>query len=326
MAVTAPSPPVRTRTAIVVAALVVAGALGVRLADPQRVDWIRTYLVLFASLLIQALPFVMIGALAAALVEVFVPIGTLERLSRLPRPLRLPAAALAGLALPICECGSVPVARRLIVRGVHPAAGVAFMLAAPVINPVVLASTWVAYSGSGHALEQTVARAAIGLAVGAAAGLALRRVAATRIPVAPSHSHEQAGGRLGAVMSHLGSDFLFMGKFLVLGAGVSALIQTFVSRDVLDGLAGMPVLGTLAMMALAVLLSLCSEADAFVAVSFSSFGAGPQLAVLALGPVLDLKLAALYGATFGPRFTPRLLLVAVPIILVASILFEAVLT
>ncbi|MGH2540813.1 MAG: permease, partial [Actinomycetota bacterium] len=93
-------------------------------------------------LLVQALPFVTLGALAAALVEVFVPIGTLERLARLPRPLQLPAAALAGVAFPICECGSVPVARRLAQRGLMPSAAVTFMLAAPVVNPVVIASTF----------------------------------------------------------------------------------------------------------------------------------------------------------------------------------------
>lgn len=128
---------VSPRTAILVVGLLVAGALSLRLADPQRVEWVRTYLVIFGSLLVQALPFVMLGALAASLVEVFVPIGALERLGRLPRPLQLPAAALAGLAFPICECGSVPVARRLAQRGLMPSAAVTFMLAAPVINPVV---------------------------------------------------------------------------------------------------------------------------------------------------------------------------------------------
>ena len=116
---------VGTRAALIAAGVVLLCAVAVRLADPQRVEWVRTYLVIFGSLLVQALPFVMLGALAAALVEVFVPIGTLERLGRLPRPLQLPTAALAGLAFPICECGSVPVARRLAaaradaIRGGH---------------------------------------------------------------------------------------------------------------------------------------------------------------------------------------------------------------
>jgi hypothetical protein len=120
MAVAAPrSQPVSNRTALVVVVALLAGALGVRLFDPQRVAWVRTYLVIFGSLLVQALPFVMLGALAASLVEVFVPVGTLEKLGRLPRPLQLPAAALAGLAFPICECGSVPVARRLAQRAIR---------------------------------------------------------------------------------------------------------------------------------------------------------------------------------------------------------------
>ncbi|MGZ4153379.1 MAG: permease, partial [Actinomycetota bacterium] len=100
--------------------------------------------VIFGSLLIQALPFVLIGALASAAIEVFVPISTLERLAELPRPLQLPAAGLAGIAFPICECGSVPVARRLAAKGLAPSAAVTFMLAAPVVNPVVIASTFVA--------------------------------------------------------------------------------------------------------------------------------------------------------------------------------------
>jgi uncharacterized membrane protein YraQ (UPF0718 family) len=129
---------------------------------------------------------------------------------------------------------------------------------------------------------------------------------------------------IGSVGEHLAADALFMGKFLVLGAAAAAFLQTVVPRDIVAGLSDAPVLGTLALMALAFMLSLCSEADAFVAVSFSGFGLGPQLAFLALGPVIDTKLAVLYGAAFPRRFVPVLLVVAVPIIVVASLLFEAV--
>ena len=102
------------RTVIAVGATLVVVALVVSVGDPGRIAWVRTFFVIFGSLLIQALPFVLLGALAAALVEVFVPIGVFEKLGNLPRPLQLPAAALAGIAFPICECGSVPVARRLM--------------------------------------------------------------------------------------------------------------------------------------------------------------------------------------------------------------------
>jgi uncharacterized membrane protein YraQ (UPF0718 family) len=304
-----------------------AAVAGARLAGAGEVPRIEEFTLVFSSIVVEALPFILAGALVSSLIAVFVSDGVFARIGRLPASAQIPGAMVCGLAFPVCECGSVPVARRLISRGITPAAGVAFMLAAPVVNPVVLASTWVAYSGSGLALEMTVARAAVGFVVAAVAGLALRRVAAATLSSAPpAHAHSRSDRRLAAVADHLGADFLFMGKFLVLGAAVSALIQTFVSRDVLEGLGGMPVVGSLALMALAVVLSLCSEADAFVAVSFSSFGAGSQLAFLALGPVLDLKLAVLYVATFGRRFGPLLLLVAAPLILAAALLFEAVLT
>src|ERR671934_1581895 len=133
----------RTIVAVLAALAVTAAAL--RISDPERVAWIQTFLVIFGSLLIQALPFVLLGAFAAAAIEVFVPLGTLEKLARLPRPLQLPAAGLAGIAFPICECGSVPVARRLARKGLMPSAAVTFMLAAPVVNPVVIASTFFAY-------------------------------------------------------------------------------------------------------------------------------------------------------------------------------------
>ena len=112
--------PVRTadaRTWAIILGLLVATAVIVRESDPERFAWVQSFFVIFGSLLIQALPFVLIGAFAAAVIEVFVPRSALERLTKLPRALQLPAAGLAGIAFPICECGSVPVARRLIPKG-----------------------------------------------------------------------------------------------------------------------------------------------------------------------------------------------------------------
>jgi uncharacterized membrane protein YraQ (UPF0718 family) len=171
MAVAAPKDrTVSTRTALLVGAALVLGAVLLRLADPQQIAWVRTYLVIFGSLLVQALPFVMLGALAASLVEVFVPVSALERLGRLPRLLQLPAAALAGVAFPICECGSVPVARRLAQRGLMPSAAVTFMLAAPVLNPVVIASTFVAYRSRSTLWTMVGGRFLLGFLVAVAVG------------------------------------------------------------------------------------------------------------------------------------------------------------
>ncbi|HEX6329755.1 MAG TPA: permease [Actinomycetota bacterium] len=301
--------PVPIRTALVVGGLLVLGALGLRLADPQRVAWVRTYLVIFGSLLIQALPFVMFGAVAAALVEVFVPVGTLERLSRLPRPLQLPAAALAGLGMPICECGSVPVARRLVQRGLMPSAAVTFMLAAPVLNPVVVASTFVAYRGRSTLWTMVGGRFLLGMLVAIAVGWLMGARSADRLlkpnPQETHHNPVSMGRpepRWRRFFGHLGNDFLFMGRYLILGATIAATIQTFLPASVLGGLAERQLLAIVAMMALAALLSLCSESDAFVAASFVQFGPAPQLAFLVFGPMVDLKLIALYAGTFQHGF------------------------
>jgi uncharacterized membrane protein YraQ (UPF0718 family) len=258
---------------------------------------------------------------------VWVPDRAFARLGRLPRGLQVPGAALAGVAFPVCECGSIPVGRRLIARGLHPSAGVAFMLAAPILNPIVLASTWVAYQGRGKALEMTASRAGLGLLIAVGAALAIgSRDPGRLLRARPGEhaGHEDGGKGVAAFVEHLTGDLLFMGRFLVLGAAVSAAVQTLVPQQILSDLGGAPVLGTLAMMGMAVALSLCSEADAFVAVSFTAFPLGPQLAFVVLGPVLDAKLAVLYGATFRRGFLPRLIAVAVPVALVGSLLFGVV--
>jgi uncharacterized membrane protein YraQ (UPF0718 family) len=302
--------------------------IGARAAGVAEQPAVATFGVVFASIVIEALPFILLGAAVSAALAVWVPDRAFARIADLPRGLQVPGAALAGVAFPVCECGSIPVGRRLIERGVHPAAGLAFMFASPILNPIVLAATWVAYRGRGAALEMTVARAGVGLviAIVAATVIASRSsgpLLRPRPASAHAHDHRPTAGRPAAFVEHLSDDLLFMGRFLVLGAAVAALVQTVVPQQLLSSLGGAPLVGALAMMAMAFVLSLCSEADAFVAVSFTAFPLGPQLAFLVLGPVLDAKLAVLYGATFRRGFVPVLVAVAVPLALAGSLLFGA---
>jgi uncharacterized membrane protein YraQ (UPF0718 family) len=302
--------------------VVVASATGI-----GRGAAVETFLLIFTSIVIEALPFILLGALASAAIAVFLPERALERIARLPLALQIPGAALGGLAFPVCECGSVPVARRLIARGVHPGAGITFMLASPVLNPIVLTSTWVAYGGHERGAEMVAGRAGLGLIAATAAGLVIGRTRAVDLlrPRASDHVHEHAGaGRSSDFATHLVSDFLFMGKFIVVGAALSALLQAAVPESTISALGGAPVLSALSLMAVAFVLSLCSEADAFIAASFTSFSLGAQLAFLVLGPLADVKLSVLYGATFRRWFLARLLLATVPLIVAGSLIFEAV--
>lgn len=307
--------------------LLVLLGLGLRLADPGRVAGIQNFLLVFTSLLIEAVPFVLLGAVVSALIEVFVPSKAFERMALLPKPLQLPAAGLAGMAFPVCECGSVPVARRLATKGLMPSAAVTFMLAAPIINPVVIVSTWVAYRGRDALMPIVLGRVGLGLVVAVAVGWAVAHKSAAEL-VRPrpedDHLHEDTRNRRARFFSHVTGDFVFMGRYLVMGAAVAGLMQTVVPQDVLGSIAGTPILDALVLMGLAFLLSLCSESDAFVAASFVQFGIGAQLAFLVFGPMVDVKLGFLYRGTFTKGFLQTVVIVAGAVTLAGTLWVEVV--
>jgi uncharacterized membrane protein YraQ (UPF0718 family) len=299
-------------------------AVVLRLIDPARFAWASNFLLVFNALLIEATPFILLGALVSAAIEVFMGPRAFATLGRIPRSLQLPAAALAGMAFPVCECGSVPVARRLAAKGLAPGAAVTFMLAAPVANPVVIASTYVAYKGRDNLWFMVLGRVGLGIVVAMCAGWVIGRVAKVDL-LRPrpddelEADHEEDTVRWKSYFGHVGNDFVFMGRFLILGAAVAAAVQTFIPQSVISPVANTPVVSQLAMMGLAYILSLCSESDAFVAASFVQFGASSQLAFLVFGPMVDTKLTALYMGTYNKGFFRTILIVVTAVTLVGTV-------
>jgi uncharacterized protein len=330
MAVAAHTPPragsLKYGLGVAAALVLTAGAL--RVTDPTRVAAVQNFFLVFGSLLIEAMPFILMGALVSAAIEVFVPTHVFERLALLPKPLQIPISGLAGVAFPVCECGSVPVARRLVSKGLTPAAAVTFMLAAPILNPIVIVSTAVAYRGRDIFWPMVLGRSSLGLICAMAVGWAVsdetreKLLRARKKPESEhSHSHE---ARPQAFFGHLAGDFVFMGRFLVVGAIVAAALQTFVPQSVIGSVATTPIVDLLAMMGLAFLLSLCSESDAFVAASFVQFGVGAQLAFLVFGPMVDTKLGILYSATFSKGFFRTVVVTVATVTLVGTLWIEVV--
>src|ERR687888_1669831 len=162
--------PAGRRRALGILVALAAIAVLVRLLGSGGLPWLSNLLLIFSSLLLQAFPFVLVGALVSAAIEVFATASVFARLIAIPRVLRLPAAGFAGLAFPVCECGSVPVARRLAVKGLQSSATVTFMLAASIFNPIVILSTAIAYRDRGNMLLMVLGRASLGLAVAIIAG------------------------------------------------------------------------------------------------------------------------------------------------------------
>lgn len=269
---------------------------------------LQTWSTIFAAMVLQALPFLVVGVLLAAVISVLL---TEERLRRLaPRNpwLGVPAAGAAGIALPGCECASVPVAASLVRRGVAPAVAFTFMLAAPAVNPVVLVSTAVAFNGR---TDMVAARFGASMVTAILVGWWWQwRGREVRVRALAHHD----GGRWSTFLAAVRHDFLHAGGFLVLGAAIAAAINALLPRRILDAVADSPLLAVLALAAFAFVVAMCSEADAFVAASLTMFSDTAKLVFMVVGPAMDVKLASMGAGTFGPRFAAGF----VPLVLVVA--------
>jgi uncharacterized membrane protein YraQ (UPF0718 family) len=274
------------------------GPLAILLDGPALGTWTT----IFVSISVQALPFLVLGVVLSGAIAALVPPGWLAR--KLPkRPLvAVPAAGLAGVALPGCECGAVPIAGRLTARGAPPAAALAFMLAAPAINPVVLVSTAVAFPGRP---EMVAARFTASLATAVAVGLLWVRLGREGWMDRTRQHSAEGETRWQSFTQTAQHDFLHAGGWLIVGAMTAATLQVLVPRSVLDAVAANPALAIVALAILAVVLAVCSEADAFVAASLNQFSLTARLVFMVVGPVVDLKLVALQTGVFGRRFALR---------------------
>ncbi|MCB2193792.1 MAG: permease [Deltaproteobacteria bacterium] len=304
-------------------------------------DQLELFFSLVLALFWEAAPFLLLGSLVGAIVECYLSQEFLAR--HLPQG-RVGAVFLglgAGMILPTCECGVVPVVRRLLDKGVPPTTALTYMLAAPVINPVVLISTYVAFQGQWSMLLGRVVLVA--LTAGAVGFYFSRRSVAdivrpasllpaqpsiqplgNMLPSQPPHEagcscgcgHDHTSGQKG--LKHLlvrtAEEFMHMSLYLLAGALAAAASKAFLPVSVLTAVQDNLLLSVAALMALAVLLSVCSEADAFVAASFLGFPGAAQLAFIALGPMLDLKLLAMFGGAFRKRVV--LVLAVVPTVMV----------
>lgn len=273
---------------------------------------LQTTATVFVAIIVQAAPFLVMGVLLSAAITAFVPASFWQR--ALPRrpALAVPVAASAGIVLPGCECASVPVAGSLMARGVAPAAALAFLLAAPAINPIVIVSTLVAFPGQP---EMAAARFVASLATAIVVGLLWLRFSKAQWIRIPTARHGEDVSRSTAFVRSAAHDLTHAGGFLVIGAMVASVINVLLPGRILDAVAANPVLSVLVLATLAVVLSICSEADAFVAASFTQFSPTAQLAFLVVGPMVDIKLvsmqAGFFGRGFAARFAPTVFVVAI---------------
>ncbi len=266
------------------------------------------FVTVFVAICVQAMPFLVLGVVLAGLIAGFLRPAVLARVLPQRTAFAVPVAALGGAVLPGCECSAVPVSARLVDRGVALPAALAFLLASPAINPIVLVATAVAFP---NRPAFVIARFVASLATATIVGWIWARFGRTewllsRFATAAngdSSTSFRSGWRVAADAAL--HDFLHAGGYLVIGAAAAAALQTLVPRSVLDDVAGSGLVAVVALAGLAVALSICSEADAFVATGFTQFSPTAVLAFLVIGPMVDLKLIALQAGTFGRSFALR---------------------
>ena len=284
----------------------------------------RLFSTYFLGIFIEAAPFLLLGTLTSGLLEVFVEREDLARL--IPRRV-LPATlvgALLGFIFPVCECGVVPVVRRLFRKGLPLSVGVALLLGAPVMNPVVFASTFIAFGWGpllwGRFLVTLVVALIVGLVFARAKPAEILRASgvSTDDDAELSLSARRPSWHSGLLRASRVAvdDFFDMGRFLVFGTMMAAALQTFADTRLLFEIGQAPVRSVFAMQLLGYLLSVCSTVDAFLALSFAgSFSSGAILAFLTYGPMVDIKSTLMFAAVF--RRPVVLVLIFLPLLLTA---------
>jgi uncharacterized protein len=283
---------------------------------------------IFISILIEAIPFVLIGVLIAGIIQIFVTEEMLARIIPKNRFLAVLYATFLGALFPACECGIVPIVRRLLLKGVPLHAGIAFMLTGPVINPIVLFSTYVAF---GNNWDIMIYRGGLAFIVALIVGIILSyqfkdNQLVEKASVHGHHHHDSHGHpslwqKVLGTLRHAVDEFFSVGKYLIVGAFVAAAMQTYIKTSTLLEIGQNEVSSSLVMMGLAFVLSLCSEADAFIASSFSStFSIGSLVAFLVFGPMVDIKNTLMMLGVFKKRFVGQLIMYIAILVLAGSLL------
>jgi uncharacterized membrane protein YraQ (UPF0718 family) len=301
----------------------------------MSVDDVKNFIIIFTSILYEAMPFIVLGAVIAGLLEELVPQKLVTRIIPRSHILAIGIGGFLGLLFPMCECGIIPVMRRLLRKGVPLSCCVCYMLAGPIINVVVMLSTKVAFTGMETAVDSygkptyqiggwgmMSLRMVLGYLVAFGTSLIVewqyrkhgnKLLAPMAVPdpkqVAAENGDDEEDEAPRPLLTRLGNitetalhDFVDITVFLILGALLAALSRQLFPHDAVENWSRtMPVASIAVMMGLAIVLCLCSEADAFVAASFVSLRPASKLAFLVLGPMLDFKLYMMYTRVFRPR-------------------------
>lgn len=278
-------------------------------------------LTLAVSVLIESLPFVALGVVLSIVVQVWVPPGVIERWMPRRAWARRAVLSLLGMIVPVCECGNVPFARGLLMRGFSVSETLTFLIAAPIVNPIVIITTHQAFGFSDGIL---VARLLGGYAIANLIGWLYSRHPSPdalltdrfrdtcELALRQAQEPGSLGGRGRRTIAQFVVELRAVMPALVIGSALAGAVQVLVPREALVAIGSNPALSIVAMMVLAMVVSICSNVDSFFALSFAStFTPGSIVAFLLVGPIVDVKMLALMRTTFTWRTLGGIVVVVV---------------
>lgn len=275
---------------------------------------------IFLAILIESLPFVLIGAFLSSLIHIYVSEEQLARLISKRKLGSVVSGALIGFVLPVCDCGTMPIAKSMLKKGVPLPAVISFVLAAPVINPITMLATYVAFGLNWRIMVIRVfCTFIVAIMVGLYAGKRgegskpYQIMEQARLETAATVTTKQLKKRrknpLLSIIDHTVEELFGIYGYLIISAGVASIYEVYHTQHAINLLPQQGVFGVLTMMGLAILFSLCSTADAFVARSLSpmSFSIGPILAFMLIGQMVDVRNLFFLPKTFGKQVAIKII-------------------
>jgi hypothetical protein len=292
--------------------------------------------IIFSSILLEAFPFILFGVFISSVVEEFVTPDFFTKMIPKNPILGSIVGVIMGFFVPACDCAVIPIAKRLIKKGVPVSVAVTFMLASPIINPVVLLSTFYAF---GTLVPKMIfMRSVIGILIAIFVGFIIGR-SKKMIDVLKdteeehhhehchhcgcSHTHNEniKENRLRNIINHAKDEFWDISKFLIIGAFIASAMQVFIPRDILLSISSNNILSIISLMIFAYLLSLCSTSDSFIAKTFvNQFSNNAILAFLLLGPMIDIKNTVVLLGNYKKDFVIKLILAIFIVVFISSII------
>ncbi len=294
-------------------------------------DSLQGFKTIFLSIFLEAIPFILLGVIVAAVLNVFVKEEMIARFIPKNPFLGLIFACFLGVIFPLCECGMIPVVRKLIQKGLPPYFGITYIISGPILNPVVFASTYMAFRSNPQIAYSRMALALVSaFLIGFIVYKCIKASPLKAVHRSSLHSHDHQHNHpqqpgFFSTLGHASDEFFDMGKYLLFGAIITALIQTTVARESLVAIGQSEWTSHLFMAGFAYILSICSTSDAFVAASFTTtFSTGSLLTFLVLGPMLDLKNTLMMLSAFKLRFVIFLMSVISIVVIGISMIFDAI--